>query len=541
MAGELKISKEEWRALRAEATQALPGLIADGLLPEVLIPYQQKLLHTTAHTRVTVVEKSRRTGFTWGIAADAVLTSAASRQAKGMDTLYIGYNLEMAREFIDACGMWAKAFHQAATAVEEFLFRDPDDVEGDKDIQAFRIRFASGFEIVALASRPRSLRGKQGYVIIDEAAFHDKLAEMLKAAMALLMWGGKVLVISTHDGVENPFNELVEDCRKKRKPYALITLDFDEALKQGLYQRICLVTGETWSPEREADWRDEIIAFYGDDADEELFCIPKASGGAYLPGPLLDASQIPDVPIARWQMPDSFTLQSEATRIAEATAWCEREIKPHFSRCDASRQSYIGMDIARSGDLTVQWPAQRLQNMRLVPPFLVELRNIPFDIQRFILFYVINGLPRFSAGVIDATGIGAQLAEETRQRYGERIVAQKLSEQFYIENMPMWKRGFEDQLIGIPRDDDVYRDHRAVKVIRGVPKVPRDDSRKIKGEDGKGGMKGMQRHGDSAIANFLMHCASRIEVAPIEFMAANTRDGSYGDYSGGRLDLGGYQ
>lgn len=541
MAGELKLSKEEWRQLRTEAMQALPQLIETGRLtvPEVLISYQATLLHTTAHTRVTVVEKSRRTGFTWGIAADAVLTSAASRQAKGMDTLYIGYNLEMAREFIDACAMWARAFSHAATAVEEFLFRDPDDIEGDKDIQAFRIRFASGFEIVALASRPRSLRGKQGYVIIDEAAFHDQLAEMLKAAMALLMWGGKVLVISTHDGVENPFNELVEDCRKKRKPYTLITLDFDEALKQGLYQRICLVTGEKWSAEKEAEWRDEMISFYGDDADEELFCIPKASGGAYLPGPLLDASQIPDVPIARWQMPDSFTLQSEATRIAEATAWCEREIKPHFARCDASRQSYLGMDIARSGDLTVQWPAQRLQNMRLVPPFLVELRNIPFDIQRFILFYVINGLPRFTAGMIDATGIGAQLAEETRQRYGERIVAQKLSEQFYIENMPMWKRGFEDQLIGIPRDDDVYRDHRAVKVIRGVPKVPRDDSKKIKGEDGKGGKKGLQRHGDSAIANFLMHCASRIEVAPIEFQAIG-REG-FSDYAGGAVDLGGYQ
>ena len=28
--------------------------------------------------------------------------------------------------------------------------------------------------------RPRSLRGKQGYVIVDEAAFHDDLAELLR-------------------------------------------------------------------------------------------------------------------------------------------------------------------------------------------------------------------------------------------------------------------------------------------------------------------------------------------------------------------------
>ena len=88
-----------------------------------------------------------------------------------MDTLYIGYNLDMAREFIDCCAMWAKAFDDGAddAGVAEFLFDDGPT----RRSQAFRIRFASGFEIVALASRPRSLRGRQGYVIIDEAAFHE--------------------------------------------------------------------------------------------------------------------------------------------------------------------------------------------------------------------------------------------------------------------------------------------------------------------------------------------------------------------------------
>lgn len=49
----------------------------------------------------------------------------------------------------------------------------------------FRIKFASGFEIMALSSAPRGLRIKQGVVIIDEAAFVDNLKELLKAALAL--------------------------------------------------------------------------------------------------------------------------------------------------------------------------------------------------------------------------------------------------------------------------------------------------------------------------------------------------------------------
>ncbi len=68
--------------------------------------------------------------------------------------MYISYSREMTREFIDACAMWAKAFSTAAMAVDEWLFEDanPDDPTDTKQIQAFRIRFASGFEIMALSS-----------------------------------------------------------------------------------------------------------------------------------------------------------------------------------------------------------------------------------------------------------------------------------------------------------------------------------------------------------------------------------------------------
>ena len=101
----------------------------------------------------------------------------------------------------------------------------------------------------SLSSAPRGLRGKQGVVIIDEAAFVDQLAELLKAALAFLMWGGQVVVCSTHDGAENPFNQAIQDILSGRSKYALRRSDFDQALNEGLYQRIALVTGKTWTPE----------------------------------------------------------------------------------------------------------------------------------------------------------------------------------------------------------------------------------------------------------------------------------------------------
>ena len=508
------ISKEEWAALRRASCQSLPGWlseqgIAPADLPTVLLTYQQQLLATTALSQVTVVEKSRRTGYTWAVAADAVLTSAAQKTAGGMDSFYIGYNLDMAREFIDTCAMWAKAFNQVASEVEETLFTDRDK-DGERDIKAFRITFASGYEILALCSRPRSLRGKQGFVIIDEAAFHDDLPELLKAAYALLIWGGRVLVISTHDGADNPFNQLVEDIKKGRKPYALITLDFDQALKDGLYQRICLVTAKTWSPEAEAQWRDEIIAIYGDGADEELFVIPSNGSGAFLPGTLIERQQKPGIPIIRWACDGDFIHVADHLREAEARDFCDRALKPLLDALDPELRTFFGEDFALSGDLTVIWPIQIQPNMVRRPPFVVELRNVPYAQQRLILWYILDRLPRFKGGAMDATGNGAPLAQETATRYGlNRINQVKINAGWYRDVMTPFKGGFEDGKIELPLDDDVYNDHRAIKMVGGIAQIERKAETGGKGDAAAGAKKGAKRHGDAAIADLMAWVASR--------------------------------
>ena len=517
------VSKEDWARLRQDARQTPPVCLMGEDLPEVLLTYQQGLLTTTAVHQVTVVEKSRRTGYTWGVGADAVLTSAAARSAGGMDSLYIGYNLDMAREFIDVCGMWAKAFSQAASEVEEFLFRDRH-VEGDRDIQAFRISFASGYEILALSSKPRSLRGRQGYVIIDEAAFHDDLNELLKAAMALLIWGGKVLVISTHDGDTNPFAVLVEDIRKGRKPYALITLDFDQALRDGLYQRICLVTGALWSTAAEAEWRDKIIAFYGEDADEELYVIPSTGSGTYLPGPLLEQRQERGIPVVRLERGNDFLLLSDDRRTLELKIWCEDELVPLMSRFEPDLDSMFGHDFARNGDLSVFWPVQMQHDRVLRPPFVLEMRNIPYAQQRQILWFILDRMPRFQSGAMDATGNGMALAEETATRYGlDRVAQIKITAGWYGEHMPLFKAAFEDGGIMIPADDPIFNDHRAIKLVRGVPTILRESKKTGKGEEAGKGQRQL-RHGDSAVADLLAFVASRMDPAEYDYTAIGGRD-----------------
>ena len=501
-------SEQEWAEIRRAARQALPVGLDPAKPAGVLLPYQVELLEAVSTHALVATDKSRRIGATWGIGALAVLTSGAAKSAGGMDTLYIGYNLDMAREFIDTCAMWAKAFGQACSEVGEFLFREQDEKGADRAIQAYRINFASGFEIVALSSRPRSLRGRQGFVILDEFAFHDDAAELLKAAFALRIWGGRVLVISTHNGVDNPFNELLTEIRSGKKPGKVVRVTFDDAIEQGLFERICQVTGKPWSPEAEAAWRAEVRGLYGAGAAEELDCIPAQGSGVYLTSALIEANMEEGAPVFRLRCPDGFETWPERQRFGWVRDWLAEHVDPTLAALPKSLQHAYGFDFARSGDLSAFLPLTLQQDLRRRAPFILEMRNVPFSQQEQILFHVVDRLPRFVAGKHDARGNGQQLAEAAQQRYGfDRIEAVMLTQAWYLEHTPKLKARLEDRTFVLPLDADVRDDLRQIKSVRGIPKVP--DDAKTTGVDGG------QRHGDVAIAAILANAAA--EAEPIEY------------------------
>lgn len=482
-------------------------------IPAVLMAYQQRWV--ADESPLKVMEKSRRTGITWGEAADNVLTAAASRTAGGQNVYYIAYNQDMTIEYIQACAMWAKAFNHAATEIEEGFW---DGDEEDKHIKTFTIRFpASGFRIVALTSRPSNLRGRQGTIVIDEAAFHPDLFELLKAALAMLIWGGRVHVISTHNGVENPFNELVEDIRAGRRKGAVHRVTFQEAVADGLYRRVCLRLGKEWIAEEEAAWMADVYAFYGAGAEEELDCVPANSGGAWLSRALIESRMSADTPVLRWECKPGFELLADHIRAADCRDWLDAQMAPLLQALPTDAISFDGEDFGRSGDLSVHVPLLQHQNLVRRVPFTVELRNVPFRQQEQVCFYLLDRLPRFMGAAFDARGNGQFLAEVAMQRYGaSRIQQVMLSESWYREHMPPVKAALEDgTLDGLPRDADVLTDLRTVQVIKGVPRIP--DTRTTGEDKGK-------RHGDAAVAVALAYFASReINTGPVTVRSKGRR------------------
>lgn len=478
----------------------------------LLLPYQAEALKLSEEHELLVIEKSRRTGITYGFAADAVLTTAAGRG--GMDVFYIAYNLDMTREFIDYCGTFAKAFDKAASAPSEFLYDDGSE-EG---IKAFRIDMPSGHAIVALSSKPRSLRGKQGKVIIDEAAFHDQLDELLKASLALLMWGGRVVVISTHDGVDNPFNTLIEDIRAGKKRGFVQRVTLRDALDQGLYRRICLVVGTAWSPEIEAEWEANLRKTYGEAAAEELDVIPARGSGVYIPRATIEAAMSSELPVIRLACADGFERESDEFRQDFVREFLELKVAPWLADFDRRRPTFFGQDFARNGDVSPMAFGQHDELMRLMTRFILEMRNVPFKEQEFVLNWIIARVPLFAAGKMDARGNGSALAEAMQQKWGfDRVEAVQTSDKTYLAFMPKLRAGIEDRTFVIPKDEGTLEDLRMIKLVSGVPKIP-DRSIISKADGAKG-----KRHGDNAIALMHLRAAADEDVAPIEFRAAGSR------------------
>ena len=478
---------------------------------KVLLRYQASAIALSAQHQLLVIEKSRRTGITYGFAADAVLTAAPATRPENV--YYIAYNLDMTREFIGYVGDFAKAFDTVASGQSEFLFDDGSEA----GIKALRVDFPSGKSVIALSSRPRSLRGMQGKVIVDEAAFHDELDELLKAAMALTMWGSHVIVISTHDGDENPFNQLIEDIRAGKKEGHVMRLTLADALADGLFKRICLRTGKPWSIEAERDWEASLRKRYGDAAEEELDVIPSRGSGVYLSRATIRAAMSAALPVIRLACPDGFEQQHDAFRQDFVREFLEEEVGPYVRDFDPLRRSYFGQDFARTGDVSPMAFGQHDEHLNLICRFILEMRNVPFREQEFVLNWIVERLPNFCAGKMDARGNGSALAEFAQQKWGAaRIEAVMASDKTYLAFMPKLKAGLVDRTFIIPQDEGVMEDLRMVKQVKGVPKIP--ESSKISKADGAKG----KRHGDNAIALMHLVAASDEDVGPMDVHTLGT-------------------
>lgn len=403
-----------------------------------LLPYQARWVRDANPFKLCV--KSRRIGISWAEAHDATLSAAVQG---GVSTYYQAYEHDMTSTFIsdayDRASEIRGALAQAG--IEEIL------LEGNAESRrrSYRLRFASGAEIVGMSSNPAQFRsrGKAGHrAVIDEAAYVADLNDVLKAARAFRMWKGRVRVISTHNGATSPFARLVDELREGSRPGSLHVIPLTAALADGLFRRMCEVTGEQWSPDAEAQWEADLRAEYGEDAGEELDCVPSQGGGKWLSWDLIRGAEHPD---------------------AGDPAHYSRHLGP----------TVIGNDIARHRHLWVAWVLQVVGDVCWTREVSI-LQAEPFSTQDAELDRLV-GHYQPMAIAMDRTGLGEKPFEDAKRRYGEsRMEGVPFTNAHKQDLAVALRQVMEDSRLRIPAGDGHLRaDLRSVRQEFGPTGAPR--------------------------------------------------------------------
>ncbi len=395
-----------------------------------LLPYQRKWLADASRFKIAL--KCRQSGYSFVQSLECVLDC----MQRVTTWVVLSRGERQSAEFARHATIHSKALGHAVAAVEvKFEWRGLKLAE-------LRIDFPNGSRIIALPANADTARGYAGNVVLDEFAFHAEAREIWRALYPIISRGYQLRIISTPNGRRGKFYELWT----RGKRWSKHEIDIYEAVRQGLPQ----------NPE-------ELKAALDDDDGwlQEYCCVFLDEASAWIPLDWIDACE------------DDTSLVVPAVEIASGTqdAW-----RPYLAGEDLTRPEtwaplfaglarlagdrlFLGLDIGRQKDLSALVVDEHdllLHRMRA----LVRLAGQRFAVQRAV---VEAALPYVRRACIDATGIGAQLAEELAAKFGAKVepVTFTLAAK---ENMAvLMRRAYEDRAVRIPSDAALRRAIHAVK------------------------------------------------------------------------------
>jgi len=366
----------------------------DPLIP--LTAYQRRWVEDRSRFKVGRV--TRQGGKTFAATLEAVL-DCYERVTKWV---CLSRGERQSKELIAQAKIHAKAIGAAVEEIEG-LFKGEE-----AEYKMLEIVFPNGSRIIGLPANPDTARGWSANILLDEFALHKDSRAIWRALYPTITRGYKVRVISTPFGKKNKFYEL---CTADNG-YAKHVVPIQLAVKEGLILRDeeghqstieDLKKGfgddEGWAQEYEVEFLDEATAFLTYD----LIASVEAEQAEESPEWALSLSQ----------------MAKEAYKVYLRTKtdppW--GELRGLTSLPGFEGVLYTGMDIGRRRDLTVIWLDEQKDGVAWTRA-AIELIKQPFFIQKYILFSFLSH-PKMRRACIDQTGLGMQMAEEAREKFGE--------------------------------------------------------------------------------------------------------------------------
>lgn len=391
----------------------------------LLLPYQEAWVRDRA--RLKIAEKPRQVGWTWASAYGIVRRKAV--QTARLDAWISSRDDMQARLFLEDLKGFANVLQAGAKDLGERVI----DEAGHS---AYVLRFDNGLRCHSLSSNPDAQAGKRGDRVLDEFALHPDPRKLYSIAYPGITWGGQMEIFSTHRGSHNFFNELIEEVKHKGNPkgFSLHSINLEGVLDQGFLTKLQAKLPKD-DPRQELDEAGYYDFMRAGCADEESFqqefmCRPADDQGAFL----------------------SY----------DEIAGCEyrtgEEWEKSLNECG---DLYVGIDVGRKHDLTVIWVLEKTGGVYFTRK-IIELKKETFSSQQAEIYRLME-LPNVKRACFDSTGLGAQLAEQAKERFGHKVEEVVFTGPVKSDLAFPFRAAFEDKAIRIPNRKEIRADLRSIK------------------------------------------------------------------------------
>lgn len=383
------------------------------------LPYQAAYLQDRSN--FILVEKARQTGISEYTALKAVQDCA---QEGAKNDWWISTKSEsLAKEFINKCKQWAELYHLGAQLMDNKI------IKGDT---VFSLEFTTGRRIYALSSNPDALAGRPGTVVLDEFALHKNQELLLQVASGNSMWGGQIIIISTHRGTKSVFNGLCKEIEENDNPRQIShhKITIDVAIAQGIVEKINEKSGSNYSRE---EFKEKLRRSCPSEEAwlEEFMCIPRDSEGQLL----------------QWE---TLIQASESNCIIEDWRALTNPL-------------YAGNDVARKSDLHCHCVVEKIESICYLRHICIQSPKEKSWAARDKKLDEILDSP-IRKIQIDATGTGDKYVEDAKLRNGSHRIHGVIFTNAVKDHLAIkLAKALEEGKLKIPRDNRLYGHLSAIK------------------------------------------------------------------------------